>query len=51
MQMLHQYSLQGWPADKCDVHPSLKSFWDVGNDTHVTDGILLQDNRLVIPSP
>ena len=51
MQMLHQYSLQGWPAHKCDVHPSLKSFWDVRNDTHVTDGILLKDNRLVIPSP
>ena len=51
MQMLHQYSLQGWPAHKCDVHPSLKSFWDVRNDIHVTDGILLKDNRLVIPSP
>ena len=51
MQMLHQYSLQDWPALKCDAHPSLKSFWDVRNDTHVTDGILLKDNRLVIPSP
>ena len=51
MQMLQQYSLQGWPAHKCDVHPSLKSFWDVRNDIHVTDGILLKDNRLVIPSP
>ena len=50
-QMLHQYSLQGWPAHKCDVHPSLKSFWDVRNDIHVADGILLKDNRLVIPSP
>ena len=50
MQMLHQYSLQGWPAHKCDVHPSLKSFWDVRNDIHVTDGILLKDNRLVMPS-
>ena len=51
MQILHQYSLQGWPAHKCDVHPSLKSFWDVRNDIHVADGILLKDNRLVIPSP
>ena len=50
MQMLHQYSLQGWPAHKCDVHPSLKSIWDVRNDIHVTDGILLKDNRLVMPS-
>ena len=31
--------------------PSLKSFWDVPNDIHVTDGILPKDNRLVIPSP
>ena len=51
MQMLHQYSLQGWPAHKSDVHPSLKSFWDVRNDIHVTHGILLKDNRLVIPFP
>ena len=50
MQMLHKYSLEGWPARKCDVPPSLKSFWNVRNDIHVTDGILLKDNRLVIPS-
>ena len=31
--------------------PSLKSFRDVRNDIHVTDGISLKDNRLVIPSP
>ena len=47
MQMLHRYAMEGWP--KSDVPPSLKSFWNVRNDIHVTDGILLKDNRLVIP--
>ena len=49
MQMLHRYAMGGWPQHKCDVPPYLKSFWNVTNDIHVTDGILLKDNRLVIP--
>jgi hypothetical protein len=50
MQMLHRYAMEGWPEHKRDVPPPLKSFWNVRNDIHVTDGILLKDNRLVIPS-
>ena len=50
MQMLHTYSMEGWPHHKRDVPPPLKSFWDVRNDIHVIGGILLKDNRLVIPS-
>jgi len=49
MQMLHTYPMEGWPHHKCDVPPPLKSFWNVPNDIHVIDGILLKDNRLVIP--
>ena len=49
MQMLHRYAMEGWPQHKRDVPHSLKSFWNVRNDIHVTDGILLKDNRLVIP--
>ena len=49
MQMLHRYAMEGWPQHKRDVLPSLKSFWNVRNDIHVTDGILLKNNRLVIP--
>lgn len=49
MHMLHRYAMEGWPQHKRDVPPSLKSFWNVRNDIHVTDGILLKDNRLVIP--
>ena len=50
MQMLHAYSMEGWPHQKHDVSPPLKSFWNVQNDIHVINGILLKDNRLVIPS-
>jgi len=50
MQMLHTYSMEGWPHHKHDVPPPLKSFWNVRNDIHVIDGILLKGNRLVIPS-
>jgi len=49
MQMLHRYAMEGWPEHKRDVPLSLKSFWNVRNDIQVTDGILLKDNRLVIP--
>jgi len=44
--MLHSYAMEGWPQH---VPPSLRSFWNVRNDIHVTDGIILKDNRLVIP--
>ena len=50
MHVLHTYSMEGWPHHKRDVPPPLKSFWNVRNDIHVIDGILLKDNRLVIPS-
>ena len=41
--------MEGWPQHKRDVPSSLKSFWNVRNDIHVTDGNLLKDKRLVIP--
>ena len=50
MQMLHKYGREGWPEHKRNVPSSLKSFWDVRNDIDDTDGTLLKDNRLVIPS-
>ena len=50
IQMLHRYGTKGWPEHKRDVPSPLKSFWDVRNDIHVTDGILLKDNRLILPS-
>ena len=50
MQMLHKFTKEGWPEHKRNVPSPLKSFWDVRNDIHDADGILLKDNRLVIPS-
>ena len=50
MQMLHRYALGGWPEHMRDVPSPLKSLWDVRNDIHVTDGILLKDIRLIISS-
>ena len=47
-QILHGYAMEDWPQHKRYVPPSLKSFWNVMNDIHVTDGILLKD-RFVIP--
>ena len=49
-QMLHRYAAEGWPEHKCDVPSPLKSLRDMQNDIHVTDGILLKNNRLIIPS-
>ena len=50
MQMLHKLTKEGWPEHKRNVPSPLKSFWDVRNDIHDANGILLKDNRLVIPS-
>ena len=50
VQVLHTYSMEGWPHHKRDLPPPLKSFSNMRNDIHVIDGILLKDNRLVVPS-
>ena len=50
MQMLQRHAVGGWPEHMRDVPSPLKSLWDVRNDIHVTDGILLKDIRLIISS-
>ena len=49
-QMLHTYSMKSRPHHKRDEPPPLKSFWNVRNGIHFIGGILLKENRLVIPS-
>lgn len=50
MQMLSKYAREGWPEQKCNLPLSLKLFWNVRNDIYLIDGLLLKDNRLIIPS-
>jgi len=40
----------GFPSQRSDAHPFVKQFWAVRHDLSAEDGLVLFENRLVIPS-
>jgi len=49
MQGAIKYTLDGWPAKSMDVDPVVREFHSVRAHLSVADGLLLYDNRIVIP--
>ena len=49
-QQVIQYCKQGWPTYKSDSDRVLHAFWEVQGHLTVVDGLLLYDNRVVIPT-
>ena len=49
MQMLHKYTMIGWPEDRSWVPPEVKPYWNVRDELYVSEGLVLRDNRLVVP--
>ena len=41
---------EGWPAYKTDAYMSVQPYWDVQQHLTVLDGLLLYDDRIVVPS-
>ena len=50
LQKLHHYITSGWPANISSVPLPLRSFWKFRNDLDIADGLILLDNRIVIPT-
>lgn len=48
--IISKFCQEGWPTKKSDVPLSAKPFWNVRNEIFIVDGILLKDNRIIIPS-
>jgi transposase InsO family protein len=41
--------LSGWPDHKCDVDPSIRSYFDHRDEMSVHDGVILRGERIIIP--
>ena len=50
MQQLHRYIMAGWPANISSVPLSLRAFWNLRNDLHIAENLILLNNRIVIPA-
>ncbi len=50
LQEAIRYTLDGWPNRLGDVSPRVREFHNVRAHLSVADGLLLYDNRIVIPS-
>ena len=50
MQQLHEYITTGWPANISSVPLSLRTFWNLRNDLHAAENLILINNRIVIPA-
>ena len=40
---------EGWPTHKKQVPPAIRNFWDIRNDLHEAEGIIMKSQKLVIP--
>ena len=49
MQQLHQYITSGWPVNISSVPLSLRAFWNLRNDLHIAENLILLNNSIVIP--
>ena len=40
---------EGWPTHKKQVPPAIRNFWNIRNDLHEAEGIIMKSQKLVIP--
>ena len=49
MKTLREYLVSGFPAQPPDSHPSLKPYWKYRDALYEIDGVLLYNNRVILP--
>ena len=50
MQKLKQYIRHGWPQRKSVACPEIQAYWDIRDELHEAEGLLLFGERLVVPA-
>ena len=50
MQKLKQYIRNGWPQRKSAALPEIQAYWDIRDELHEAEGLLLFGERLVVPA-
>ena len=49
LQTVMKMIKEGWPPHKKLVPPTIRCFWDIRNDLHEAEGIIMKSQKLVIP--
>ena len=49
LQTVMKMIKEGWPIHKKQVPPAIRNFWDIKNDLHEAEGIILKSQKLAIP--
>ena len=50
MQKLKQYIRHGWPQRKSAAYPEIQAYWNIRDELHEAEGLLLFGERLVVPA-
>ena len=50
MQTLKQSIRHGWPQRKSAASPEIQAYWDIRDELHEAEGLLLFGERLVVPA-
>ena len=50
MQTLKQCIRHGWPQRKSAASPEIQAYWDIRDELHEAEGLLLFGERLVVPA-
>ena len=50
MQMLKQSIRHAWPQRKLAASPEIQAYWDIRDELHEAEGLLLFGERLVVPA-
>ena len=50
MQTLKQSIRHGWPQRKSAAYPEIQAYWDIHDELHEADGLLLFGERVVVPA-
>ena len=47
--MSKKLTMEGWPDNINNIHESVKEYWKVCDQLHVSDGLIFVGERLIVP--
>ena len=50
LQRLQETVNKGWPTEKSSLDPLLAPYWDIRDEVNIQEGLLLRNERLIVPT-
>lgn len=50
LKQIKEYCEQGWPKDKSKCKENVKKFYKMSGEIYLEDGILLYNDRIIVPN-